>query len=153
MEEGSAFHGKDSVLFPMVDNLLGLFMFSQATLGFGISSKNIVVQCNVGNFSPVFLCSSFREKAEISQLHLEFEERVEVVFEVITCFIYRKKFTCFLPDLENQKGSLVAYELQESRNDTDLEFFKHSTISAATNNFSPAGNLDKEALANLDNAL
>ncbi|CAK7350777.1 unnamed protein product [Dovyalis caffra] len=31
---------------------------------------------------------------------------------------------------ENQESALVANELQESRNDADLEFFKHSTISA-----------------------
>ncbi|CAK7340115.1 unnamed protein product [Dovyalis caffra] len=56
---------------------------SQATIGTGSSVKNSVVQCNVGNSSPVFLCSLFPEKAEISQLHLEFEETVEVVFSVI----------------------------------------------------------------------
>ncbi|KAJ6672449.1 PEPTIDYL-PROLYL CIS-TRANS ISOMERASE FKBP53-LIKE [Salix viminalis] len=56
---------------------------SQATLGTGSSLKNSVVQCNVGNSSPVFLCSLFPEKTEISQLHLEFEETVEVVFSVI----------------------------------------------------------------------
>ncbi|KAJ6678885.1 PEPTIDYL-PROLYL CIS-TRANS ISOMERASE FKBP53-LIKE [Salix viminalis] len=56
---------------------------SQATLGTGSSTKNSVVQCNVGNSSPVFLCSLFPEKTEISQLHLEFEETVEVVFSVI----------------------------------------------------------------------
>ena len=58
-------------------------MVSQATLGTGSSLKNSVVQCNVGNSSPVFLCSLFPEKTEISQLHLEFEETVEVVFSVI----------------------------------------------------------------------
>ncbi|CAK7339805.1 unnamed protein product [Dovyalis caffra] len=42
------------------------------TLGTGSSMKNSVVQCNVGNSSPVFLCSLFPKKAEISQLHLEF---------------------------------------------------------------------------------
>ncbi|KAH8503904.1 hypothetical protein H0E87_014955 [Populus deltoides] len=56
---------------------------SQATLGTGSSMKNSVVQCNVGNSSPVYLCSLFPEKTEISQLHLEFEETVEVVFSVI----------------------------------------------------------------------
>ncbi|XP_011031222.1 PREDICTED: peptidyl-prolyl cis-trans isomerase FKBP43-like isoform X2 [Populus euphratica] len=56
---------------------------SQATLGTGSSMKNSVVQCNVGNSSPVYLCSLFPEKTEISQLHLEFEETVEVIFSVI----------------------------------------------------------------------
>ncbi|WCJ28650.1 FKBP-like peptidyl-prolyl cis-trans isomerase family protein [Euphorbia peplus] len=56
---------------------------SQATLGLGTATKNSVVQCNVGNRSPVFLCSLFPYKSESCQLHLEFEEVDEVVFSVI----------------------------------------------------------------------
>lgn len=57
--------------------------YSQATLGTGTATKKSVVQCNVGNNSPVFLCSLFPEKAESCQLNLEFEEANEVVFSVI----------------------------------------------------------------------
>lgn len=58
-------------------------MFSQATLGMGDGIKKSIVQCNVGNKMPVFLCSLFPDKAECCQLNLEFEESDEVVFSVI----------------------------------------------------------------------
>ncbi|KAI9174278.1 hypothetical protein LWI28_014918 [Acer negundo] len=54
-----------------------------ATLGTGTETKKSVVQCNVGNKSPVFLCSLFPEKFETCQLNLEFEEADDVVFSVI----------------------------------------------------------------------
>ncbi|KAK2655711.1 hypothetical protein Ddye_008763 [Dipteronia dyeriana] len=54
-----------------------------ATLGTGTETKKIVVQCNVGNKSPVFLCSLFPQKFETCQLNLEFEEADDVVFSVI----------------------------------------------------------------------
>ncbi|CAK7350877.1 unnamed protein product [Dovyalis caffra] len=54
-------------------------MRSKATLELRSSLKNSVVQCNVGNSSPVFLCSLFPGKAAISQLDLE----TEVDFSVI----------------------------------------------------------------------
>ncbi|XP_002514483.3 peptidyl-prolyl cis-trans isomerase FKBP43 [Ricinus communis] len=59
---------------------------SQATLGnYGNASakKKSVVQCNIGNKSPVFLCSLFPEQSESCQLNLEFDESVDVVFSVI----------------------------------------------------------------------
>ncbi|KAK0587834.1 hypothetical protein LWI29_029615 [Acer saccharum] len=54
-----------------------------ATVGTGTETKKSVVQCNVGNKSPVFLCSLFPEKFETCQLNLEFEEADDVVFSVI----------------------------------------------------------------------
>ncbi|KAF8018698.1 hypothetical protein BT93_H3560 [Corymbia citriodora subsp. variegata] len=56
---------------------------SQATLGIGSATNKSIVQCNVGNKSPVFLCSLFPDRAESSQLNLEFEEVEEVIFSVI----------------------------------------------------------------------
>ncbi|XP_031384066.1 peptidyl-prolyl cis-trans isomerase FKBP43 isoform X1 [Punica granatum] len=61
----------------------GRLHVSQATLGIGSGTNKSVVQCNVGNKSPVFLCSLFPEKSESCQLNLEFEEADEVVFSVI----------------------------------------------------------------------
>lgn len=55
----------------------------QATLGFGTATKKSVLQCNVGNKSPVYLCSLFPEKTECLQLNLEYEEADEVIFSVI----------------------------------------------------------------------
>ncbi|XP_030552004.2 LOW QUALITY PROTEIN: peptidyl-prolyl cis-trans isomerase FKBP43 [Rhodamnia argentea] len=56
---------------------------SQATLGIGSATNKSIVQCNVGNKSPVFLCSLFPDRAESSQLNLEFEEAEEVIFSVV----------------------------------------------------------------------
>ncbi|XP_010056310.2 peptidyl-prolyl cis-trans isomerase FKBP43 isoform X2 [Eucalyptus grandis] len=56
---------------------------SQATLGIGSATNKSIVQCNVGNKSPVFLCSLFPDGAESSQLNLEFEEAEEVTFSVV----------------------------------------------------------------------
>ncbi|XP_039032059.1 peptidyl-prolyl cis-trans isomerase FKBP43-like [Hibiscus syriacus] len=49
----------------------------------GNGEQKSIVQCNVGNSRPVFLCSLFPDKAECCQLNLEFEESDEVVFSVI----------------------------------------------------------------------
>ncbi|KAJ4718953.1 Peptidylprolyl isomerase [Melia azedarach] len=65
------------------DDVRGRLHISQATLGIGTAPEKSVVQCNVGNKSPVFLCSLFPEKTESCQLNLEFEEADEVVFSVI----------------------------------------------------------------------
>ncbi|XP_039064325.1 peptidyl-prolyl cis-trans isomerase FKBP43-like [Hibiscus syriacus] len=56
---------------------------SQATLGMGNGVQKSIVQCNVGNSRPVFLCSLFPDLADCCQLNLEFEESDEVVFSVI----------------------------------------------------------------------
>ncbi|XP_012463367.1 peptidyl-prolyl cis-trans isomerase FKBP43 isoform X2 [Gossypium raimondii] len=63
--------------------LNGRLHLSQATLGMGDGIKKSIVQCNVGNKMPVFLCCLFPDKAECCQLNLEFEESDEVVFSVI----------------------------------------------------------------------
>lgn len=56
---------------------------SLATLGTGAATNKSVVQCNVGEKSPVFLCSLFPGKDETRQLHLEFQESADVIFSVI----------------------------------------------------------------------
>ncbi|OMO94619.1 hypothetical protein COLO4_16250 [Corchorus olitorius] len=56
---------------------------SQATLGIGSAIKKSIVQCNLGNKSPVFICCLYPEKTECCQLNLEFEEAHQVVFSVI----------------------------------------------------------------------
>jgi FK506-binding nuclear protein len=65
------------------DSLRGRLHISQATLADGSSPKKSLVQCNVGNKSPVLLCALLPEKTESCQLDLEFEEADEVVFSVI----------------------------------------------------------------------
>lgn len=57
--------------------------FNQATLGFGKATNRSILQCNVGDRSPVYLCSLYPEKSESLQLNLEFEEVDEVIFSVV----------------------------------------------------------------------
>ncbi|KAG6435676.1 hypothetical protein SASPL_100551 [Salvia splendens] len=61
----------------------GRLRISQATLGFGESSKSSVLQCNVGNRSPVLLCVLLPGRMESSHIELEFEEADDVVFSVV----------------------------------------------------------------------
>ncbi|KAL0425857.1 UNVERIFIED_CONTAM: Peptidyl-prolyl cis-trans isomerase FKBP43 [Sesamum radiatum] len=61
----------------------GRLRISQATLGIGGATKRTIVQCNVGNRSPVLLCVLMPNKTESCHLDLEFDEAVDVVFSVI----------------------------------------------------------------------
>ncbi|KAK4418765.1 Peptidyl-prolyl cis-trans isomerase FKBP43 [Sesamum alatum] len=61
----------------------GRLRISQATLGIGGATKRTIVQCNVGNKSPVLLCVLLPNKTESCHLDLEFDEGVDVVFSVI----------------------------------------------------------------------
>ncbi|XP_061997260.1 peptidyl-prolyl cis-trans isomerase FKBP53 isoform X2 [Rosa rugosa] len=57
---------------------------TQATLGLGDSKGRSIVQCSVGDKSPIFLCSLVPKKNESCPLNLEFEEDEELVtFSVI----------------------------------------------------------------------
>lgn len=57
--------------------------FSQATLALGTATDKSVLQCNVGNKSPVYLCALYPVSAESVQLNLEFEEADDVIFSVL----------------------------------------------------------------------
>lgn len=59
------------------------FLISQATLGPGSSKERSIVQCSVGNKSPIFLCSLIPNKIESCPLDLEFEEDDSIAFSVI----------------------------------------------------------------------
>ncbi|GAB2209875.1 hypothetical protein Droror1_Dr00027100 [Drosera rotundifolia] len=61
----------------------GRLRISQATLGIGPYTNKSLVQCNVGNKSPVLMCVLLPEKSESCHLDLEFEEVDDVVFSVI----------------------------------------------------------------------
>ncbi|KAF3554168.1 hypothetical protein F2Q69_00016298 [Brassica cretica] len=57
---------------------------SQATLGLSSSGTNrSILQCNVGNKSPLFLCVLSPEKVDSCQLNIEFQEAEDVIFSVI----------------------------------------------------------------------
>ncbi|XP_057511870.1 peptidyl-prolyl cis-trans isomerase FKBP43-like [Actinidia eriantha] len=65
------------------DRARGRLRISQATLGIGSAIQKSLVQCNVGNKSPVFLCALLPDKTESCHLDLEFEEADQVIFSVI----------------------------------------------------------------------
>lgn len=52
-------------------------------MGIGSATDKILVQCNVGDKSPVLLCSLLPGKTESCPLNLEFEEADDVMFSVI----------------------------------------------------------------------
>lgn len=75
---------------------------TQATLGTGSSTKKSIVQCNVGDEKPIFLCSLLPERIETSPLNLEFEED-EVTFSVIgPCSVHLSGF--FYGETEDNCG-------------------------------------------------
>ncbi|XP_020110465.1 peptidyl-prolyl cis-trans isomerase FKBP53 [Ananas comosus] len=65
------------------DDTRGRLRVCQATLGSGKGTTRSVVQCNVGNNSPILICSLIPDSSETCHLELEFEEEDEVVFSVI----------------------------------------------------------------------
>ncbi|XLS53681.1 hypothetical protein HN51_064542 [Arachis hypogaea] len=65
------------------DDSKGRLHISMATLGFGSATTRSTLQCNVGNRSPVYLCSLYPGSTESLQLNLELEEVDQVVFTVI----------------------------------------------------------------------
>jgi FK506-binding nuclear protein len=52
-------------------------------LGHGTATNRSILQCNVGNKSPLLLCVLTPDKVDSCQLNLEFEETDEVIFSVI----------------------------------------------------------------------
>ncbi|CAH9094324.1 unnamed protein product [Cuscuta epithymum] len=65
------------------DQTRGRLRISQATLGIGSANTKSLVQCNVGNKAPLFLCALLPERTESCHLDLEFEEAENVVFSVL----------------------------------------------------------------------
>ncbi|XP_043715713.1 peptidyl-prolyl cis-trans isomerase FKBP53 isoform X2 [Telopea speciosissima] len=66
-----------------LDDERGRLHISHATLGIGKLTKKTLVQCNVGDNSPILICSLLPDKTESCSLDLEFEEDEDVVFSVI----------------------------------------------------------------------
>ncbi|KAK6931971.1 Nucleoplasmin-like domain, partial [Dillenia turbinata] len=65
------------------DSSRGRLRITQVTLGYGTSTQKCLIQCNVGDKSPVLLCVLVPDKAESCNLDLEFEEAEDVIFSVI----------------------------------------------------------------------
>ncbi|EOY14186.1 FKBP-like peptidyl-prolyl cis-trans isomerase family protein isoform 2 [Theobroma cacao] len=103
---------------------------SQATLGMGSSMQKSIVQCNVGNKSPVYVCCLFPDKAECCQLNLEFEEAHEVVFSVIgprsvhLTGYYLPNSSCNHPNDESESygEDIGESDTERSENSEDSEY-------------------------------
>ncbi|KAL4610060.1 hypothetical protein ACB092_08G024900 [Castanea dentata] len=65
------------------DDTKGRLHLSMATLGLGTAEQRSILQCNIGNKSPVFLCTLYPVNSESLQVNLEFEEADDVVFSVL----------------------------------------------------------------------
>ncbi|XWS37714.1 hypothetical protein CRYUN_Cryun19dG0068700 [Craigia yunnanensis] len=66
------------------DNVRGKLHITQATLGLGSSTERAVLQCSVGQRSPVILCSLLPNQNETCSLDLKFDEYDDLVaFSVI----------------------------------------------------------------------
>lgn len=103
----------------------GRLHVSQATLGTGSSTKKSIVQCNVGDKKPIYLCSLLPEKIETCQLNLEFEEEDEVTFSVVGPHsVHLSGF--FYGETEDDNGSDsygedIAYTDSEAEESTDSD--------------------------------
>ncbi|GMI76805.1 hypothetical protein HRI_001349800 [Hibiscus trionum] len=108
----------------------GRLHLSQATLGMGDGVQKSIVQCNVGNRMPVFLCSLFPDKAECCQLNLEFDESDEVVFSVIgPRTVHLTGYYMFSTSLHHHNDESESYgediaetETEKSKNSKDSEY-------------------------------
>ncbi|XP_048334783.2 peptidyl-prolyl cis-trans isomerase FKBP53-like isoform X1 [Ziziphus jujuba] len=117
------------------DDLRGRLHISMATLGFGNATNKSILQCNVGNRSPVYLCSLYPEKTESLQLNLEFEEADEVIFSVIGprsihlsgYYLGRGRNTCLNDDSESYGEDIADTDTQRSC-DSDEDRYEDSFI-------------------------
>nr|XP_011469128.1 PREDICTED: peptidyl-prolyl cis-trans isomerase FKBP43 isoform X2 [Fragaria vesca subsp. vesca] len=107
----------------------GRLHISMATLGLGAATKRSILQCNVGNKSPVYLCCLNPEKNECLQLHLEFDEADEVMFSVLgprsvhLAGYYLGGHRPYNPDESESFGEDIAdSETQRSVNSEDEEY-------------------------------
>ncbi|KAG2307942.1 hypothetical protein Bca52824_027690 [Brassica carinata] len=76
--------GKPFTLKAATTNDAKRLHLSQATLGLSSTATNrSILQCNVGNKSPLFLCVLSPEKVDSCQLNIEFQEAEDVIFSVI----------------------------------------------------------------------
>lgn len=57
----------------MVNFLVDVVLINQATLGLGESKERCIVQCSIGSYISVFVCSLLPNKNESVPLDLEFE--------------------------------------------------------------------------------
>ncbi|KAK4379388.1 hypothetical protein RND71_001250 [Anisodus tanguticus] len=119
------------------DNARGRLRISQATLGIGNAENKSLVQCNVGNKTPVFLCALLPNKTESCHLDLEFEEAEDVVFSVLGpstvyltgYYVGNSRRANVNSDTESYGEDIVDSETRESCHDSDDDKYDDSFIN------------------------
>ncbi|KAK4372001.1 hypothetical protein RND71_007385 [Anisodus tanguticus] len=119
------------------DNARGRLRISQATLGIGNAETRSLVQCNVGNKTPVFLCALLPNKTESCHLDLEFEEAEDVVFSVLGprtvyltgYYVENSRRANVNSDTESYGEDIVESETRESCHDSDDDKYDDSFIN------------------------
>lgn len=109
---------------------------SQASLGTGSAVTKSLVQCNVGNKSPVFLCALLPDKMESCHLDLEFEEADDVVFSVIGprsvyltgYYVSNDRHSAMNSDTESYGEDIANTETEESDRHSDKDEYEDSFI-------------------------
>lgn len=127
------------------DNERGRLRISQATLGIGNAETKSLVQCNVGNKSPVFLCALLPNKTESCHLDLEFDEADDVVFSVLGprtvyltgYYVGNSRRANVNSDTESYGEDIADTETGESCHDSDDDKYDDSFINDAEPEMSP----------------
>lgn len=127
------------------NNQRGRLRISQATLGIGKAETKSLVQCNVGNKSPVFLCALLPNKTESCPLDLEFEEAEDVVFSVLGprtvyltgYYVGNSRRANVNSDTESYGEDIVDTETGESCHDSDDDKYDDSFINDSEPEISP----------------
>lgn len=126
-------------------NERGRLRISQATLGIGNAETKSLVQCNVGNKIPVFLCALLPNKTESCHLDLEFEEAEDVVFSVLGprtvyltgYYVGNSRRANVNSDTESYGEDIADTETGESCHDSDDDKYDDSFINDAEPEISP----------------
>ncbi|KAK7263787.1 hypothetical protein RJT34_31384 [Clitoria ternatea] len=112
------------------DDSKGRLHISMATLGLGTATAKSTLQCNVGNRSPVYLCSLYPGTTESLQLNLELEEVDQVLFSVIgprsihLCgyFLATPRNTHIIEDSESYGEDIADTETERSHYSDDDDY-------------------------------
>ncbi|CAI9104640.1 OLC1v1003352C1 [Oldenlandia corymbosa var. corymbosa] len=137
---------------------------SQATLGIGTAVKTSLVQCNVGNKTPVFICALLPTKTESLHLDLEFEEAEDVTFSVIGprsvyltgYYVGNSRHSALLSKSESFGEDIANSETERSVHDSDDDEYDDSFIDDGDPEVFPPSPVqsdgDTEDLVDNDNA-
>ncbi|KAI3764697.1 hypothetical protein L2E82_14710 [Cichorium intybus] len=115
----------------------GRLRISQATLATGSATIKSLVQCNVGDKSPVLLCALLPDKTESLQLDLEFDEAEDVIFSVIGprgvyltgYYVGHSRHSIMQDDTESYGEDIANSEESNHYSDDDEDEYEDSFIN------------------------